>query len=75
MSQSDHMDLSLVARGWSGDAAQGGLDSLVEGDEVGSVEGTVTHTVLVVLNGPGRAQHQPQQKVICNQQKHPILSL
>ena len=58
--QSDHMDLSLVIGGWSGDTAQGRLDSLVEWYEVGGVERGVAHTVLVVLNGPGSTHHQSQ---------------
>ena len=63
--QPNDVHLSLVMfRGISG-ASQRRFDSLVEGDEVGRVQGIVADAVLVLAHALTRSQHrQPQQKVV-----------
>ena len=52
-------------------AAQGGSDSLVEGDEVGGVERGVAHAVLVVLhNAEPEDLAESQENVIGKYQEY-----
>ena len=68
--KSDDVHFSLFVLLGRPDAAQGGSDSLVEGDKVGGVQGGVTHAVLGVLHcAQPLALAEAEQDVIAEYQE------
>ena len=70
--QSDDVNLSLGVGGWLVDTAQGGGHCLVEWYDVGGAEGTVAHTVLVVLvlTAAPHPGQETQEDVVGHQEEH-----
>ena len=71
LAQSDNVHLGLVPGARRAHAAHGGAHRLVEGAEVGRVQGGVRHAVLVLLR-PRPRPGQPQQQVVAEEQQQQL---